>query len=75
MIQAAIKGCLNNLSDFISTGEDYGEVNLHPAQAPYQDEPLAVPGHPRVVYEEDTDGIPQETLESSYEKQVGVDIW
>ena len=64
-----------SLSDLTSSDEDYGEVNLEGAHAPYQDEPLAIPGQPRVVFEEDKDGIPPETLEARYEKRVGVDIW
>ena len=58
-------------SESSSTDEDYGVVNLQ-AHAPYQDEPLAVPGQARVVYEEDKDGIPRETLEARFEKRIAV---
>ena len=63
-----------SLSKSSSTDEDYGVVNLQ-AHAPYQDERLAVPGQPRVVYEEDKDGIPCETLEARFEKRIAVNDW
>lgn len=63
-----------SFSDGGSTDEDYGVVNLQ-AHAPYQDEPLAIPGQPRVVYEEDKDGIPRETLEARFEKRIAVNDW
>ena len=63
-----------SMSESSSTDQDYGVVNLQ-AHAPYQDEPLAVPGQPRVVYEEDKDGIPRETLEARFEKRIAVNDW
>ena len=40
--------------------------------APYQDEPLALPGQARVNFEEDKDGIPRETLEARFKNRVAV---
>ena len=57
-----------------STDGDYEVVNLQ-AHAPYQDEPLALPGQARVNFEEDKDGIPRETLEVRFEKRVAVNDW
>ncbi|XP_065059440.1 uncharacterized protein LOC135692765 isoform X1 [Rhopilema esculentum] len=57
-----------------STDGDYEVVNLQ-AHAPYQDEPLALPGQARVNFEEDKDGIPRETLEARFEKRVAVNDW
>ena len=63
-----------SFSDSSSSDEDYGVVNLQ-AHAPYQDEPLAVPGQARVNYEEDKDGIPRETIEARFEKRIAVNDW
>ena len=63
-----------SFSESSSTDQDYGVVNLQ-AHAPYQDEPLAVPGQPRVVFEEDKDGIPHETLEARFERRIAMNDW
>ena len=63
-----------SLSESSSTDEDYGVINLQ-AHATYQDEPLAVLGQARVVYEEDKDGIPRESLEARFEKRIAVNDW
>ena len=74
-------------SDFLSEGAesmasvdsesegDYGNVNLLP-NAPYQDEPPAVPGQqPAFEFEEDPDGIPHDVLAAREEGQIRLDNW
>ena len=61
-------------SDFEADNEDYTILNLH-AIAPYQHEPLAIPGEPPYRFQDDAYGIPRETLASRYEKRISVNEW
>ena len=56
--------------------EDYGTVDLE-ANAPYQHEPLAVPGQPQPAFnfEEDPDRIPHDILADRHEGRIRVGNW
>ena len=57
-----------------SSEEDYGVVRLQ-GFAPYQDEPLAIPGQPAFHFDEDKDGIPHAVLAARQEQRIVVDDW
>ena len=64
----------NDNSGISSSEEDYGIVRLQ-AFAPYQEEPLAIPGQPAFHFEEDKDGIPHAVLVARQEGRIIVDDW
>ena len=64
----------NSNSGNSSSDEDYGVVRLQ-GFAPYQDEPLAIPGQPAFHFEEDKDGIPHAVLAARQEQRIVVDDW
>ena len=65
---------VSSSDDEINSEEDYGIVNLQ-ANAPYQDELLAIPGQPVFRFEEDPEGIPHETLAARHEGIVKLEDW